>query len=89
MADSQDISERGDVHNSDVDSDREVQDEGNDAPRGRKRKPRPETWKQSVRKKNRNEGKAYYSDVAKKQIEERKIGPHVVMVASIKWQCQW
>lgn len=81
MADSQDISERSDVHISNADSDFEVLDELNDAPReggsgcGRKRKRRPENWKQSIRKKMRNEGKAYYSDVAKKQIEERKIGP--------------
>ena len=81
MADSQDISEHSDVRVNDAGSDSGLLDEHNEASRegvsagGRKRACRPENWKQSVRKKRRNEGKSYYSDIAKKQVEERKIGP--------------
>ena len=48
-------------------------------PQGKKRRPRPETWKANVRKKLRNEGKAYYSKMANKHIEKRKNGPPVVI----------
>ena len=81
MASTPDTSGLADVRVSDSESADDVQSEHSDAPRdasvsvGRKRARRPETWKQSIRKKHRNEGKAYYSGMAKKHIDARKIGP--------------
>ena len=45
------------------------------SPRGRKRIPQPHKWQENIRKKQRNSGQAYYSQMAKKHVESRKIGP--------------
>ena len=77
MAHSSDNSEFVDDVDIPSESDSELQSESNGqaSNNGRKRLPKPETWKQNVRKKLRNEGKAYYSTKAKKNVEARKIGP--------------
>ena len=83
MSDSADNSDRaddviGDDHNSEVEenSDNDRPNRGVAAsPRGRKRARKPEKWKQNIRQKQRNLGQAYYSQMAKKNVAARKIGP--------------